>query len=150
MDYNQQKNAEILYIFWILFVILVEKINILLNSYIFIDMYFSLKNPFEPQRNRNLIFMIFSIVTIFCILTHYVINFSIYDFDSFSFYYKVSMQRLLINNYVNTFLRTTLFTFVTFCFIKVIKLFSFLQKTFLCEFPMGVFPRYLFGHGVSR
>ena len=82
-------------------------------------MYYSLKNPFEPQRNRNLIFMIFSIVTIFCILTHYGINFSIYDFDSFSFYYKVSMQRLLINNYVNTFLRTTLFTFVTFCFIKV-------------------------------
>ncbi len=54
-------------------------------------MYYSLKNPFEPQRNRNLIFMIFSIVTIFCILTHYVINFSIYDFDLFSFYYKASM-----------------------------------------------------------
>ena len=55
--------------------------NLLLNSFIFIDMYYTLRNPFEPQRNRNLIFMFFSMIAIICIVTYYLINFSIYDFD---------------------------------------------------------------------
>lgn len=82
-------------------------------------MYFTLKNPFEPQRNRNLLFTFFSLITIISIVVYYSINFSIYNFDEFSFYYKVSMQRLLINNYANTTVRTILFVFVIFCFIKV-------------------------------
>jgi len=104
---------------WLLFVIILEKIDFLLNSFIFIDMYYTLKNPFEPQRNRNLIFMSLSMFAIFFIIAYYAINFNVNDFDKFSFYYKISMQRLLIGNYVNIFIRTIVFIYDIFCFIKV-------------------------------
>ncbi len=80
-DYEQQKRLEILCICWLLFVIILEKIDFLLNSFIFIDMYYTLKNPFEPQRNRNLIFSFLSMLAIFSIFAYYVLNFTINDFD---------------------------------------------------------------------
>ena len=67
--------------FWLLLVSNLEKINLLLNSFIFIDMYYTLRNPFELQRNRNKIFTFFSMIAIVFIDSYYITNFSIYDFD---------------------------------------------------------------------